>query len=155
MQACVCVGYVKAIRLPWTCIMHPRKVRLIKFCFSCQSPFVIIFGGHHRLSFNHEDRWGTTDDFATNFLRFFPVFHCPLGPAELQTCPFPDVVFPPLPLSALSSSPLSLCLARWFWPDLMNGKHDRTTAVCVSLRSSRGLRVVQLPAGSRHGLPRR
>ena len=25
---------------------------------------------------------------------------------------------------------LSLCLARWFWPDLMNGKHDHTTAVC-------------------------
>ena len=32
--------------------------------------------------------------------------------------------------------PLSLCLARWFWPDLMNGKHDHTTAVCVFLRSS-------------------
>ena len=26
---------------------------------------------------------------------------------------------------------LSLCLSRWFWPDLMNGKHDHTTAVCV------------------------
>ena len=23
--------------------------------------------------------------------------------------------------------PLSLCLARWFWPDLMNGRHDHTT----------------------------
>ena len=33
--------------------------------------------------------------------------------------------------------PLSLCLARWFWPDLMNGKHDDTTAVCVR-RSSCG-----------------
>ena len=49
--------------------------------------------------------------------------------------------------------PLSLCLARWFWPDLMNGKHDHTTAVCISLRSSRDLHVVQLPAGSWHGLP--
>ena len=35
----------------------------------------------------------------------FLVFHCPLGLAELQACSFPDVVFPPLPLSALSSSP--------------------------------------------------
>ena len=35
----------------------------------------------------------------------FPVLHCPLGPAELRACPFPDVVFPPFPLSALSSSP--------------------------------------------------
>ena len=41
--------------------------------------------------------------------------------------------------------PLLLCLARWFWPDLMNGKHDHTTAVCVSLRD---LHVVQLPAGT-------
>ena len=38
---------------------------------------------------------------------------------------------------------LSLCLARWFWPDLMNGRHDHTTAVCVSLRWS-GLRVVRI-----------
>ena len=49
--------------------------------------------------------------------------------------------------------PLSLCLARWFWPDLMNGRHVPTTAVCVSLRWSGGLRVVRLPAGSRHGPP--
>ena len=50
--------------------------------------------------------------------------------------------------------PLSLCLARWFWPDLMNGRHDHTTAVCVSLRWLGGLRVVRLPAGSWHGLRR-
>ena len=25
--------------------------------------------------------------------------------------------------------PLSLCLARWFWPDTMNQRHDHTTAV--------------------------
>ena len=52
------------------------------------------------------------------------------------------------------SFPLSLCLARWFWQDLMNGRHDNTTAVCVSLLWSGGLRVVRLPAGSWHGLPR-
>ena len=34
-----------------------------------------------------------------------PVFHCPMGLGELQARPFPEVVFPPLPLSALSSSP--------------------------------------------------
>ena len=110
---------------------------------------------HHHQSLNREGRWGTTDDFATQFSPFFPVLHCPLGLGELQACPFPDVVFPPLPLSALSSSPLSLCLARWFWPDLMNGRHDQITAVCVSLRSSGDLRVVQLSAGSWHGLPPR
>ena len=35
--------------------------------------------------------------------------------------------------------PLSLCLARWLWPDLMNGRHDHTTAVCISLWLSGGL----------------
>ena len=30
--------------------------------------------------------------------------------------------------------PLSLYLARWFWSDLVKGRHDHTTAVCVSLR---------------------
>ena len=37
----------------------------------------------------------------------------------------------PLPLSALSSSPFLPCLARWFWPDLMNGLHVHTTPVCI------------------------
>ena len=44
--------------------------------------------------------------------------------------------------------PLSLCLARWYWPDLMNRRHDHTTAVCVSLWWSGDLHVVQLPARS-------
>ena len=35
----------------------------------------------------------------------FPVLHCPLRLGELQACPFPDVVFQPLRLSALSPSP--------------------------------------------------
>ena len=47
--------------------------------------------------------------------------------------------------------PPSLCLARWFRPDLMNRRHVRTTAVCASLWSG-GLCVVRLPAGSWHGL---
>ena len=67
-----------------------------------------IFSSH--LSLNRECRWGITDDFATSFLNFFPVLHCPLGLGELQAHPFPDVVFPPLPLSALSSSPFHCAL---------------------------------------------
>ena len=57
--------------------------------------------GHHR--------W-----FPNQFSPFFPVLHCPLGPAELQACPFPDLVFPPLPLSALSSSPFHCALQDGF-----------------------------------------
>ena len=48
--------------------------------------------------------------------------------------------------------PLSLCLAWWLWPDLMNRRYIHTTSVCISLWSSGGHRVVQLPAGSWHGL---
>ena len=62
-----------------------------------------------------------------------PVLRCPLGLHGLQACPFPVAVFPHLILSALSSSP-SLCLARLFWPDLMNRRRDHTTAVCISLQ---------------------
>ena len=68
---------------------------------------------HHNQSLHREGPWGTTDDFATSFLHFC-VFHCPLGPAELQACPFPNVVFPPLALSALSSSPLYCALQDCF-----------------------------------------
>ena len=61
-------------------------------------------------------------------------------PTSSSACP---VFFPPF-----------LCLARLFWPDLMNGRHVHATFVCISLRWSGGLRVVRLPAGSWHGLPR-
>ena len=69
---------------------------------------------HHHQSLNREGRLGTTDDFATNFYPFFPVLHYPLGLAELQACLFPDVVFPPLLLSALSSSPFHCALQDGF-----------------------------------------
>ena len=35
------------------------------------------------------------------FSSFFSFLHSPLGPAETHACLFPDVVFPPLPLSVL------------------------------------------------------
>ena len=45
---------------------------------------------------------------------FFLVLHCPLGLGELQACPVPNVVFPPLPLSAFSSSPFHCALQDGF-----------------------------------------
>ena len=66
------------------------------------------------LSLNREGRWGTRDDFATSFLLFTAVLHCPLGVYELQAFPFPGVVFPPLPLSVLSSSPFHCALQDGF-----------------------------------------
>ena len=87
----------------------------------------------------------------------FSIFLC--SPLPSGICRTPGLSIPRCCLPTSSSVcvvffPLSLCLARWFWPDLMNGKHDHTTAVCVCLRSSGDLHVVQLPAGSWHGLPR-
>ena len=61
-----------------------------------------------RGSFWHH-RW-----IRNQFPPFFPVLHCSLGLGELQACPFPDVVFPPLPLSALSSSPFHCALQDGF-----------------------------------------
>ena len=48
------------------------------------------------------------------FFPFSPVLHCSLGLAELQACPFADIVFPPLTLSALSSSPSHFALQDGF-----------------------------------------
>ena len=47
---------------------------------------------------------------------FSPVLHCPLGLRKLQACAFHDVVFQPLPLSALSSSPFRCALQDGFGP---------------------------------------
>ena len=44
----------------------------------------------------------------------FSIFPCPLGFAELQVCPFPDVILSPLTLSALSSSPFHCALQDGF-----------------------------------------
>ena len=82
----------------------------------------------------------------------FSIFPCSLLPSGTWRTPGLSIPWWCLPTS--SFVPRSLCLARWFWPDLMNGKHDHTTAVCVFLRSSGDLHVVQLPDGSWHGLPR-
>ena len=93
--------------------------------------------------------WGTTDDFATSFLDFL------CSPLPSGTWRTPGLWIPWFCLPTSSSVclvlfPLSLCLAKCFWPDLMNGRHDHITAVCVSLRWSGGLRVVRLPAESWH-----
>ena len=68
---------------------------------------------------NRGDRWGTTHDFTTSFL------HSPLGLGEAQACPLPNVVSPPLPLPALSSSPCHCSLQNGF------GETWRTGNMCI------------------------
>ena len=94
---------------------------------------------HHHQSLKRKGRWGTTDDFAPG------VLHFSLFSTALWDLPNSR------PVHSLMSSnftfclpcllPLSLCLARWYWPDLMNGRHVHTASVCVSLQWS-GLCVV-------------
>ena len=72
----------------------------------------LIISSH--LSLDREGHWGTTDDFATSILHFSLFFTALKGLAQLQACPFPDVVFRPLPLSALSSSPFHCALQDGF-----------------------------------------
>ena len=101
---------------------------------------------HHHLFLNREGRWGTTDDFATSFLHFCLFSTALLDLANsrpVHSLMLSSHLFLCLPCLL----PLSLCIERWFWPDLMNGRHVHTTAVCVSSRWSEGLRVVRLPAG--------
>ena len=94
---------------------------------------------HHHLPLNPEGRWSTTDDFTTSFLHF-SLFSTWTG-----TWWTPGLSIPWCCLSTSSSVclvffPLLLCLAKWFWPDLMNWRHVHTTAVGVSLQWSGGLR---------------
>ena len=66
---------------------------------------------HHHLSLNARVVW------APQMIRqpVSSILRCsPLGPAELQACPFPEVVFLPLPLSASSSSPFHCALQDGF-----------------------------------------
>ena len=90
------------------------------------------WGHHHHHQFlNREGRWGTTDDFAISFLHF-----------SLFSTALWDLANSRPVHSLMLSSHLFLCLpclhspftvpCKMFWPDMMNGKHDHTTAVCVS-----------------------
>ena len=101
---------------------------------------------HHRhhLSLNRECRWGTIDDFTTSFLHF-PCSPLPCGTWRTPGLSIPWYCLPASFSVCLVFFSLSLCLARLFWPDLMNGRHVHTTAVCVSLRWSEDFRVVRFP----------
>ena len=74
------------------------------------------------------------------------IFYCSPLPSVTWRTPGLSILWCCLPTSSsvcLVFFPLSLCLARWFWPDLMNRRHVHTTAVCVSLRWSEGYSVVR------------
>ena len=77
------------------------------------------------LSLNREGRWGTTEDFATSFLHF-PRTPLPPGTWRTPGLSIPRCCLPTSSSVCLVFFPLSLCLAKWFWPDLMDGRHVHT-----------------------------
>ena len=87
---------------------------------------------HHHQFLNREGRWGTTDDFATSFLHF-SLFSTALWDLPNSRPVHSLMLSSHLFLCPPCLLPLSLCLARWFWPDLMKGRHVHTTSVCASL----------------------
>ena len=65
---------------------------------------------HHHLSLNHEGRWDTTDDFTTSFLHFSLFSTALWDLVKSRPVHSLKVVFLPLSLSALSSSPFHCAL---------------------------------------------
>ena len=84
---------------------------------------------HIHLSLNRQGRRGTPDDFTTSFLHFFL-----FSPLPCETWRTPGLSSPWCCL------PIVLCPFtvpfKMVWPDLMNGRHNHTTVVCVSLQCS-------------------
>ena len=58
-----------------------------------------------------------------------PCSSLPSGTWRTPGLSIPWCCLPTSPSLCLVFFPLLLCLARWFWQDLMNGRHDHTTAV--------------------------
>ena len=85
---------------------------------------IIIYPLNARVIGHH--RW-----FHNQFPPFSPVLHCLLGLGNLPACPFPDVVFPPLSPSALSSSPFHCALQDGFGQTWWTG--DMTLQLCLRL----------------------
>ena len=112
-------------------------------------PFYCLIISSH-LSRSCEGRWGATDDFATPFSLFSTAFWNLANTRPVHSLMLFSHLFlcRPCPLSPFTVP------CKMVWTDLMNGRYDHTTAVCVSLRWPGGLRVVRLPAGCWHGLPR-
>ena len=65
----------------------------------------------------------------------FPCSPLPSGTLRTPGLSVPWCCLPTSSSVCLVCSPLSLCLARWFWPDPMNGRHVQATAVCVCLHT--------------------
>ena len=108
--------FVRVVEAPQ---MTSQPVSSIVLCFKGFYITIIIYSLTAKVI-------GTPQMISQPVFSIFPVLHCPLGPAEHQACPFPDVVFPPLPLSDVSSSSLA-CSSGMGWEvhSLISSKQQR------------------------------
>ena len=81
-----------------------RRFRSIWFSLAASISIIVII----HLSLNREGRLVHHRWFHNQFPPFSSVFYCPQGLGEFQVCPFPGVVFPPLPPSVLSFPPFTM-----------------------------------------------
>ena len=101
-------------------------VRMLRFCLVKHGPIMLVFSAilmslaqNSSLCSSLIYPLTTTAVGAPHMISkpvssISPVLYCPLGLGELQACPFLDVVFPTLSLSALSSSPFHCALQDGF-----------------------------------------
>ena len=96
------------------CLVHTHEVRSIGYAASCDGVCCLkIQSSPPHLSLNPEGRLGTTDDFTTNFLRFFL---CSPLPSGTWRTPSPSILWCCLPTSS------SVCLVFFFlYSALQNG----------------------------------
>ena len=95
--------------------LHVQLHALTPVCMSGQrsqalAAIPLFYHHHHHLSQNHEGRWGTTDDFTTNFL-YFSTFSTALWDLANSK-----------PVHSLMSSHLFLCLPCLLPPFTVPGK---------------------------------
>ena len=104
--------------------MGCRRHLTAKVIVAWWSAYLSVLHSHHHHHHQSHNREGSRAPqiILQPVFSSFPVLHCPLGLAELQVCPFPDVVFQPLPLSALSSPPFHCALQDGFGHTWWTGK---------------------------------
>ena len=116
--------------------IHAELMNFFFFFFKVQRLQYLTHTHTHtlHLSLNHGGHWGTR--WLHNQIP--QLFFFSNSPLPSGIWPASGLSIPWCCLSASSSVwlvffPLSLSLVRWFWPDLMNGRHVQTTSVCISL----------------------
>ena len=87
---------------------------------------------HFHLSLNHGGRLGTKQMTSQPDFSIFPCSSLPSGTWQTPGLSDPWCCLPTSSSVCFVFFPLSLCLARWFWPDPMSRRPVHTTSV-VSL----------------------